>query len=316
MNGSAPSSSKPARRGRLPRVAGRLPVHQGAGRAGPRRTMRRAPCPSAFVRPSIIESALSEPRPGWIRGFRMAEPIIISYARGLLREFPGVPEGIIDVIPVDMVVAAILAVAARDPARAAHASSTWPRGSATPALRAPGRAGPGLLRAQPALRRPGPTHLHAGVVLPGPRAGAATAAAGRHGHVGGGAGPDCLADPGKAGASWPPASRSATHWPNGPWGTSSSTAPTPRPMPATGSTTCSGCGMPADDEDHERFGFDPGVIDWDHYVLRDPLALGARARPRPHQAGQVGGGQAPGPRSAAPSSRPSGIWPCSISSTP
>jgi len=43
----------------------------------------------------------------------MAEPIIISYARGLLREFPGVPEGIIDVIPVDMVVAAILAVAAR-----------------------------------------------------------------------------------------------------------------------------------------------------------------------------------------------------------
>jgi alcohol-forming fatty acyl-CoA reductase len=71
--------------------------------------------PISIVRPSIIESSLSEPRPGWIRGFRMAEPIIISYARGLLREFPGVPEGIIDVIPVDMVVAAILAVAARGP---------------------------------------------------------------------------------------------------------------------------------------------------------------------------------------------------------
>jgi HAD superfamily hydrolase (TIGR01490 family) len=71
--------------------------------------------PITFVRPSIIESALAEPRPGWIRGFRMAEPIIISYARGLLREFPGVPEGIIDVIPVDMVVATILAVAARGP---------------------------------------------------------------------------------------------------------------------------------------------------------------------------------------------------------
>ncbi len=68
--------------------------------------------PISVVRPSIIESALTEPRPGWIRGFRMAEPIIISYARGLLREFPGVPEGIVDVIPVDMVVAAILAVAA------------------------------------------------------------------------------------------------------------------------------------------------------------------------------------------------------------
>jgi HAD superfamily hydrolase (TIGR01490 family) len=45
----------------------------------------------------------------------MAEPIIVSYARGLLREFPGVPEGIVDVIPVDLVVAAILAVAARGP---------------------------------------------------------------------------------------------------------------------------------------------------------------------------------------------------------
>ncbi len=74
-----------------------------------------APVPFTIVRPSIIESALAEPRPGWIRGFRMAEPIILSFARGLLREFPGVPEGITDVIPVDLVVAAIIAVAARGP---------------------------------------------------------------------------------------------------------------------------------------------------------------------------------------------------------
>ncbi len=71
--------------------------------------------PITLVRPSIIESALEEPVPGWIRGFRMAEPIIISYARGMLREFPGVPEGIVDVIPVDLVVAAILGVAAHGP---------------------------------------------------------------------------------------------------------------------------------------------------------------------------------------------------------
>jgi HAD superfamily hydrolase (TIGR01490 family) len=71
--------------------------------------------PVSVVRPSIIESALSEPSPGWIRGFRMAEPIILSYARGLLREFPGVPEGIVDVIPVDFVVSAILAAAATPP---------------------------------------------------------------------------------------------------------------------------------------------------------------------------------------------------------
>ena len=75
----------------------------------------RGGIPVTIVRPSIIESALAEPRPGWIRGFRMAEPVIAAYARGLLKEFPGVPEGIIDVIPVDLVVSTIMAVAARGP---------------------------------------------------------------------------------------------------------------------------------------------------------------------------------------------------------
>ncbi len=75
----------------------------------------RGQLPVTIVRPSIIESALAEPEPGWIRGFRMADPVIISYAKGLLKQFPGIPEGIIDVIPVDLVVAAIMAVAARGP---------------------------------------------------------------------------------------------------------------------------------------------------------------------------------------------------------
>ena len=75
----------------------------------------RGDVPVSIVRPSIIESALAEPKPGWIRGFRMAEPVIISYARGLLSQFPGVPEGIVDVIPVDHVVGAVIAVAARGP---------------------------------------------------------------------------------------------------------------------------------------------------------------------------------------------------------
>jgi alcohol-forming fatty acyl-CoA reductase len=76
---------------------------------------QRGEIPVSIVRPSIIESAWAEPRPGWIRGFRMAEPIIISYARGLLKEFPGVPEGTVDVIPVDMVVAAVIDAAAGGP---------------------------------------------------------------------------------------------------------------------------------------------------------------------------------------------------------
>ncbi len=71
--------------------------------------------PISIVRPSIIESAWTQPSPGWIRGFRMAEPLIVSFAKGELNTFPGYPEGIIDVIPVDMVAAAIIAVAAKGP---------------------------------------------------------------------------------------------------------------------------------------------------------------------------------------------------------
>lgn len=73
--------------------------------------------PLMIVRPSIIESALRHPFPGWIEGFRVAEPVILAYGRGALPEFPGIPEGALDIIPVDMVVNAILAVAAREPER-------------------------------------------------------------------------------------------------------------------------------------------------------------------------------------------------------
>jgi HAD superfamily hydrolase (TIGR01490 family) len=71
-----------------------------------------ADLPLSIVRPSIIESAYRHPFPGWIEGFKMAEPIILAYGRGAIPEFPGIPEGILDVIPVDLVVNALLAVAA------------------------------------------------------------------------------------------------------------------------------------------------------------------------------------------------------------
>ena len=81
--------------------------------------------PLSIVRPSIIESALARPAPGWIEGFRMAEPVILAFGRAALPEFPGIPEGVLDVIPVDLVVNAILAVAATPPQRRAvhHVSS-------------------------------------------------------------------------------------------------------------------------------------------------------------------------------------------------
>ncbi len=78
--------------------------------------------PLSIVRPSIIESAYTHPFPGWIDGFKMADPIIRAYGLGQIPEFPGIAEGIIDIIPVDFVVNAILAVAANPPppGEAAH----------------------------------------------------------------------------------------------------------------------------------------------------------------------------------------------------
>ncbi len=71
--------------------------------------------PLSIVRPSIIESAYLHPFPGWIDGFKMADPIIRAYGLGQIPEFPGIPEGIIDLVPVDFVVNALLAVAANPP---------------------------------------------------------------------------------------------------------------------------------------------------------------------------------------------------------
>lgn len=68
--------------------------------------------PVTILRPSIIESSLREPFPGWIRGFRMTDPVILAYGRGALSEFPGKPDTVVDVVPVDLVVNAILAAAA------------------------------------------------------------------------------------------------------------------------------------------------------------------------------------------------------------
>ena len=83
--------------------------------------------PLSIVRPSIIESALDEPFPGWLEGFRMAEPLILAFGRGILRDFSGLPDSVLDIIPADFVVNTVLAVAANPPAdstpRVYHAAS-------------------------------------------------------------------------------------------------------------------------------------------------------------------------------------------------
>lgn len=71
--------------------------------------------PLSIVRPAIVESSLRHPYPGWIDGFKMADPLILAYGQGMLRALAGIPDGIVDIIPVDLVVNALLAAAAVPP---------------------------------------------------------------------------------------------------------------------------------------------------------------------------------------------------------
>jgi nucleoside-diphosphate-sugar epimerase len=81
--------------------------------------LHRGEVAAVVVRPSIIESAIREPEPGWIEGLRVADPIMIAAGRGLTR-FPMSLDTVLDLIPLDFVVNAILAAACRagkDPGR-------------------------------------------------------------------------------------------------------------------------------------------------------------------------------------------------------
>ena len=77
-----------------------------------RMLQERGALPLVILRPAIIESSIAEPQPGWIQGSRMADPVIMAFARGVLREFPGDPESLMDLVPVDHVVNAVIAATA------------------------------------------------------------------------------------------------------------------------------------------------------------------------------------------------------------
>lgn len=66
----------------------------------------------AIVRPAIVESAWKFPFPGWIEGGRTAAPLVLM-ALGGLKNWPVRADVPLEVVPVDMVAAAILIVAAR-----------------------------------------------------------------------------------------------------------------------------------------------------------------------------------------------------------
>ena len=73
-------------------------------------TKTRGDLPTAIIRQSIMESSLEDPEPGWLGGaLRMADPLIVGFGKGRLPDFPGDPDSILDIIPADFVINAILA---------------------------------------------------------------------------------------------------------------------------------------------------------------------------------------------------------------
>jgi thioester reductase-like protein len=65
-----------------------------------------------IVRPSIIESTLQEPVPGWIEGVKVADAIILAYARGKTSFFPARAQEVVDIIPADLVANSVVLAAA------------------------------------------------------------------------------------------------------------------------------------------------------------------------------------------------------------
>jgi long-chain acyl-CoA synthetase len=63
------------------------------------------------VRPSIVESALRYPFPGWNEGFTTSAPLTFMAMKGQ-RSWPNSPEVILDIIPVDLVCGGLIAITA------------------------------------------------------------------------------------------------------------------------------------------------------------------------------------------------------------
>ena len=65
----------------------------------------------AIVRPSVVESALRFPFPGWNEGFTTSAPLVFSALRGQ-RVYPFAERAILDIVPVDLVAAGLVTTCA------------------------------------------------------------------------------------------------------------------------------------------------------------------------------------------------------------
>jgi hypothetical protein len=105
----------PARRGRRYALAAGWPDTYALTKALGERVLAEQAERLTIVRPTIIESALARPHPGWLEGIKVADPLILAYAAGGLTHLPGRAENPIDIVPVDLVANACLAAAAYPP---------------------------------------------------------------------------------------------------------------------------------------------------------------------------------------------------------
>jgi len=64
--------------------------------------------PLVLLRPSIVGTAANEPMPGWTDASGIIQGITLTVGLGILRDLPGVPEHIADIVPVDYIVRQIL----------------------------------------------------------------------------------------------------------------------------------------------------------------------------------------------------------------
>ncbi|XP_076952091.1 alcohol-forming fatty acyl-CoA reductase-like [Bidens hawaiensis] len=68
----------------------------------------REDVPLVVLRPTIITSTYKEPFPGWIEGVKTIDSFIVAYGKGRTSTFLGEPSNVLDLIPADMVINAML----------------------------------------------------------------------------------------------------------------------------------------------------------------------------------------------------------------
>jgi hypothetical protein len=109
-----------SRLGRRQAIASGWPDTYALSMALGERLVRESSRSTTVIRPTIIESALQHPVPGWLEGKKVADPLILAFASRGLTHLPGRSGNVIDLIPVDLVANACIVAAAHPPEEGAR----------------------------------------------------------------------------------------------------------------------------------------------------------------------------------------------------